>query len=379
MFPARPPARMSLAVFSYALLGFGASATLADEGRIPIFEPTTLDGAQTDIGGKYIVTRNIAIGGNPGDPTVALTIVGTGTEVLDIDLNGFAIAGHPFDPEPTIEIDNVRSVTLRGGTVRSSLTTNCIEVTAKQVVIDGLVLLCGVQAISITSADTIGIRDNRIRAEGGSLSVSGVAVVKGQIERNLIESGGMMGGPDAISVTAPSSGLVVRENQIDGAGSAGIELMKADNALVVGNSVRSVGGAGIVLLESSGSRVNGNATRQNHGAGLFLSMSADCLVEDNVSSSNGGHGISLVGANRNHLEGNVTNRNGTGPLPSFGIFFSPTSNGNSYGRNSSRGNLAAPGTCANPGPATCGAPEFCDLGTGNGTFGDNLLPGQPPC
>ena len=73
---------------------------MAEEGRIPIFEPVVLDGAVTDINGSYIVSRNITLAAG-----MIIDVRGTGSEVVDIDLNGFMLAS---GVNSTVFVDNVK-------------------------------------------------------------------------------------------------------------------------------------------------------------------------------------------------------------------------------------------------------------------------------
>ena len=55
------------------------------------------------------------------------------------------------------------------------------------------------------------------------------------------------------------------------------------------------------------------------------------------------------------------------------------SDNNTYGRNTAVGNGSFAVNCPSSPDPLCGAPDLCDEGSGNKSFGDNLVPGHPPC
>ena len=89
---------------------------LAAEGRIPLWEPTVLPGPGID--GKYIVTRNITA---PVGGTV-ISVIGTGQEEVDIDLDGKTLFGDAAGAANIIEVFDVRTVVIRNGS--TTLTRN---------------------------------------------------------------------------------------------------------------------------------------------------------------------------------------------------------------------------------------------------------------
>jgi len=228
----------------------------AAEGRIPIFEPIVLDGTVGDISGKYVVTRNVEVADAVSPPFSAITIVGSGGEVIDIDLNGFTLGGALFDPSPVIAIENVKIVRLRNGAIVSTVSAiACAAIDAEQVILEDLTMTCGFQGLRLTSVKKMEIRRNTIESQGGGISVDGAGGLKGSIQDNLLSTGGQQGGPDAIAVDQASSGIILRGNQIEGGGSAGIHLRNATGALIEDNSLKSLAGPGILISSSSNCRI----------------------------------------------------------------------------------------------------------------------------
>jgi hypothetical protein len=90
-------------------LALAALPTLAAEGRIPLWQPTALAGPGID--GKYIVTRNMASAGGP-----VIGILGTGSENIDIDLNGMTLTGAAG--AHVVDVQNVKTFVLRNGTIQ---------------------------------------------------------------------------------------------------------------------------------------------------------------------------------------------------------------------------------------------------------------------
>ncbi len=93
-------------------------------------------------------------------------------------------------------------------------------------------------------------------------------------------------------------------------------------------------------------------------------------------SNNDLSGIELQDdSDANFIAANDTNNNGF-----FGIHFDSTSDINHYGLNSATGNSGAGPACNVSISALCRTPpDFCDEGSGNLSFGANLVPGLPPC
>lgn len=134
-----------------------ASAALADEGRIPIWQPVNLGAGDT---GTYVVTRNVA---NLGGPVI--NIVGTGVENIDIDINGMTLTGGAH----VVSVSNVATFVLRNGTLEAETAAalgDGVNVTnhAGEVVLEDLTIQRGVgNGIFIgDGVETFAIRRNMI-------------------------------------------------------------------------------------------------------------------------------------------------------------------------------------------------------------------------
>jgi parallel beta-helix repeat protein len=146
--------------------------------------------------------------------------------------------------------------------------------------------------------------------------------------------------------------------------------------MVAHNNVTGCAENGLQLENSSGCSILDNVVANNGQLGLVVKSvspgtSANIKIQRNVVTGNGS-GIDLVDTSFCEVRDNTSNGNG-----SFGLRFDSTSDDNTYGDNTIRGNAGS--GCASPGPATCGGGDLCDEGTGNTSFGDNLTPGPPPC
>lgn len=357
-----------------------ASNAFAAEGRIPIFRSTVLDGTADVIDGQYVVTRNITLTAGPGN-SIAIQVIGTGTESVDIDLNGFVLNGDPMEASYTIDVSNVRDFKLRNGRLTSSVSApGCLSISnVNRTVVENVLVDCGNTGIAVSNPTWLTLSHNTVVTEGAGIVVTGSRDFQGTIERNQVSAGGPMGSSGSIDVSVLSTGLKIIGNQIDGGGGAGISIQSARGALIADNSVRESAGVGIVLIDSNGCRVRGNSVVDALNSGIGLFGTNDSLVLNNVVRNNGYHGISVSGM-RNHLDRNVTNLNGGGQFgPTWGLHFGPSSSGNTYGRNTASGNTGDRQFCPSSPSESCGAPELCDEGTGNKSFGDNLVPGPPIC
>ena len=106
---------------------------------------------------------------------------------------------------------------------------------------------------------------------------------------------------------------------------------------------------------------------------------------NNVANQNTIHGIDLNDSDRNHIDQNVFSNN-----MEYGIYMRDDSDGNTYGRNTLRGNDGDTFVCTPDPPGTgspCGAPDVCDEtpfdpdtdADANRSFGDNLTNDPGSC
>ncbi len=153
--------------------------------------------------------------------------------------------------------------------------------------------------------------------------------------------------------------------------------------LIIENTVQQCG-AGIRIETMSGCKINNNVLWHNTGDGIQWSGGGNGMVLDNVASDNSGSGI-LISAEGVQVANNVMSGNAVCGLYLLGSNIT-------YGRNSATGNGASgscPTTCGLSAPTRCWpstpppgvgnvTPDFCDLGLGNKSFCNNLMPGPPP-
>jgi len=115
-----------------------------------------------------------------------------------------------------------------------------------------------------------------------------------------------------------------------------------------------------VQVECAGCRVAENLA----GGGMFVAGSAN-LVEGNVCRGAPlADGLQIAGS-WNQVIGNLLVGNG-----GFGLRFEDTATGNVFRGNTARGNAGGRASTCPPGNT-----DFCDLGSGNSSLGDNFLPG----
>ena len=201
--------------------------------------------------------------------------------------------------------------------------------------------------------------------------------VHGVIEENVLRTTAFNG----IQVDS-AEGMTIRANVVEA--QTGIQVGSGAGVSIVDNQLYPNGEESTVvytgIFASTGDSFSGCEIARNEVMGNGLGLVDDgitlwnadyCRVTDNIVRGFTGSGIGLVTATGNILERNSFQANSQN-----GIRFHPGSSDNRYGRNSAKGNA---GGCSNPGIPTCGAPDLCDEGTGNLSFGDNLVPGPPPC
>jgi hypothetical protein len=363
----------------------------AAEGRIPIWTQTTI--APGSPQGKYIVTRDIFAVPGSGAPAISI-LAGPGVEEVDIDLNGFTVHGDPGGGAAVISASGLLGLTIRNGSVRQFVAGagNGIEAFGmRKVVIEDVKTNEGSTGIFLSDVQTFALRRNVVTLAGGDgIAVfgpppfAGALAASGVIEDNQVylPAGG------GINVLNVHSSVTVRGNEVERPGGFGISLIgippgppiPVGSVIVAENTVQEAGGDGIFIREVRKGKVYNNTVYACGGSGISLVPTTGFLVLDNVSGGNTGSGL-VVSGTQNHVDRNVLTGNALG-----GLWFSPGSSANTYGRNTARGNVAAPGACAFAPIAPCPAPwgpggtfppDFCNDGPGNTSFCDNHMPGPP--
>lgn len=358
----------------------------AGEGRIPVWEPLTIT-CPCPPGngpGQYVLTRDVAAiaGGGAG----AITIAGVPgiLEHVELDLNGFTVSGDPAGGSDAILAFGLRSLTIRNGSVRSlgAAPGDSIHVIdVAKVVIEDVKVENGTDGIRIENVTSFAVRRNVVAgvlADG--IHVDNVAVpdlASGTIEDNQVRDTNGRG----IAVENNFSSVSLRNNRLERAGGGGISAGGGESLIVAENTIEESNADGLLVFNVNVGKIHNNVSDRNAGVGLLLVGSAGFLVLDNVSSNNVLDGMIVDGV-QNQIDRNVTSFNGA-----CGLRFGAGSNGNTYGRNTSRGNgvgcacvfVAPIEVCPAPYGGGSFPPDFCnEPAIGNNTsFCDNLMPGPP--
>ena len=343
------------------LVAAGAYTSLpADEGRIPLFRPTTITQP-----GHYVLTRDIQGTSGP--------VIDIGASDVTIDLNGHLISS--TDPASSlIEVVNVQKavVSIRNGrlsggsvaifsaqpAVRLSVEKVEIENSARAIYADGAqsVRVVGCRVIGATSDPSIFIRggsgipavgevaDNLISGVGGGglgLVNFRAGIVRGNVIENFGTTASFTYGIDLEASGTTSNTLggnlidsnIVRSSNDD----VGIAIGAGPNNLLTNNTITGLGQTGIVV-QTSGNRFSGNVISSNSGSGVSIRCNAGCIgdhnvLERNTVTQNGISGVSIDG-NSTLIDDNLIEGN-TG----YGISFS-SGTGNTYRANMLRDNTS---------------------------------------
>ncbi|MCP3981072.1 MAG: right-handed parallel beta-helix repeat-containing protein [bacterium] len=356
-----------------------AATAWAEEGRIPLFEPTVIDTP-----GSYVLTRDIT-------GTFPVLDIVAAAENVEIDLNGFNISLAAASSSNVMRVSGLTRFVIRNGTIErpvgSSLIFGLFMENTKQVIIEDITF--NTAWITGENVEAFLVRRNVWPLEDGVKFAelgSPTVPMTGSIEENMLANGNII-----VQSAAGNSGVSARvvNNRITGGGFWGIYLSRQSGCVIEGNRVSDQDGTGISLSTVNDCLIVGNVVRNSGASGIYLSSSTGNRLLNNVSNENGGSmdpflgsGIHLAASGRNYLEGNTT----VGNLKA-GIHLDINSSGNVYSRNMARVNAASPGGagCTNPAITTCpapygtgsAAPDLCDNGIGNSTMCDNMMPGPP--
>ncbi|UCF68723.1 MAG: right-handed parallel beta-helix repeat-containing protein [Acidobacteriota bacterium] len=344
-----------------------AGPVVAAEGRTPVY----LDGTVIGASGKYIMTRNIVSGG-AGIPVIDIV-----APYVDLDLNGFTIFGGPGAPciqisGTPVEVRIYNGTLVDGG---SGIFRPLGLGQAQTVIIEDLKIeAMNGTGIELNEVETVVIRRNRIIDAGAvGILLPSPPFKHGSITDNTIKRTRS----DGISIDSAAA-MEISHNQLEviGAGVAGngIVMKGSVGCLVAENLISDAAGEGIILANSNGNKLRNNVVRHAFSHCIHFDVACvDNFILDNVGTDCGfdfgaGHGLWIEGR-RNHIEGNTLNGN-----QDCGLLLDNPSSGNVFGRNMARGNIGA--GC----PAICGLfpPESCDLGVGNDSNLENMMPGPPP-
>jgi hypothetical protein len=312
-------AKLAIPLFAVAIFG----TAFADEGRVPLYQQTTITQP-----GYYIFTRDISTTSGDG-----ITI--QSNDVI-VDLNGHSLTQSTGSGYGVNILDGYTNTTIRNGQIHgfsvgiwsSQTTQNDVIlqnlrvdatgnftmkiINARQVEIGHSTIMTGANTgIWVTNTVSlpvvVNIHDNTVIGTAVGILVDGP--YGGAIKNNLItESGANVGIDIGGSSVSPIGGVSIEGNHVVNA-FFGIDI-GVDGCRLVSNVVKGSSQYGIV--------VPGN----------------DALVYQNDSSKNGSYGIYVTGA-RNLLDSNVGNANGSSGTV-YGIYILGTYN--VYRNNITRGN-----------------------------------------
>jgi len=330
---------------------------LAGEGRIPIWQPLTIGPGQE---GNYVLTRDISQA--PGAPAIDI-LAGTGT--VEIDLNGFTISGAGSGTADIIRAQGVARLTVRNGTLIGTVSGDAIDAAGCDKVVIEDIVARGVNSHVAFDLDLVNhFKIRRSLVHRWSICIEATGGVHGEIEANQIRS--------CEGIWVDAFNVAVHDNRLKGTGPA-IYIDYADTCLVADNLVGDVNynDQDGIVVRGDICNVLGNVIKlqASQGDGIVLHSSFGVVRDNAVMAA--GNGLTVYGI-ANQIEGNVFSANAKA-----GIWFTSSSNDNTYGHNTLRWNGVAPGPCTSTPPA-CGVPDVCDDGTNNTSFSDNMGPG-PGC
>ena len=103
---------------------------------------------------------------------------------------------------------------------------------------------------------------------------------------------------------------IIRGNQANSNGYAGIHFENASNNTITGNQANSNGNAGIYVGYSYNDIITGNQANSNGNAGIYVSVGVDNIIIGNQAFLNGYYGIYLTTASHNTINDNQAKLNG---------------------------------------------------------------------
>jgi len=284
------PRQLAVLVVLLAASGPGA---LAAEGRIPVYQPTTISSP-----GDYILTRDIDVGSS-GVSVITIT-----TDGVNLDLNGKTIASDGGTDLILIQYGTpaVRGVTIRNGTITGGFT-----------------------AVYAHPSGT-----NRVTLENLNISNTAASGVELQYMRALRISGCTFHatGASAIYAEGITSAFpaIIEDNIITEAEGSGIRIADLRSAVIRNNVIDGFGtdGAnhhGIYLTGDAAYPPGGNLLADNtvrrgasSNAGIYIDAEThDNILERNNVSANGGHGMYVL-SNHNRVVECLANDNGVDGL-----------------------------------------------------------------
>jgi len=385
-------------LLGFLLAAFAVSLGRTDEGRTPIYRPTTITAP-----GHYVVTRDFSY------PSGSGVLIQANNVTLDLD--GHTITGPACGfGDTAIKIDTsaatqgivIRNGRLLGGCLGIwSDITNRVRVKIQDVEVAGTasvavfisatevveVVRCHIHDVT-SGANGIGVYGNtgtytgRVsenvveRISGHGILLSGMAA--GEVRQNVVVDYGLGGGLrnginlfagsltwgagwnvvegntirgeqgdtecDGIRLNDTSPFNTVIRNVVTGAGRIGIN-SSSQGTRIERNMVSMIGANGIES-DGSGALIEENMANRNGAEGIRVTGN-ETRIERNVTINNGGHGIrvgSSSTATNDYVEENQTQANGTSGS-GCGIFFFASTSGNVFRNNNVRANPTVPTSC----------------------------------
>jgi hypothetical protein len=302
---------------------------------------------------------------------------------VEIDLNGFTLAGGSI--EPVIAGNSVAGLHVHDGSITGGNPGVFFE-SASDLVIEN-VRVVESSGVGIHLLETCNYQLRRCIVSAGEQAILASAAYgcPGRIEKNWITgSGGSATTSESILVQG-GSGTTLTDNRLTGfVHGIGIHLVACHECVVSRNVLEDFGSdalspaikvesstvgrvadnfssEAIELVDSDGIEVDGNVV-----LGIFLDdgCESNAIRRNSVERFTGSYGVRVDG-DRNLIEENVLN-----DKPGYGLFFSASAEQNVFRANVARG-CSGSGGCSGTGTT-----DFCDEGTGNTSGGDNFMPAR---
>jgi parallel beta helix pectate lyase-like protein len=328
------------------ILALASTGLLGDEGRIPIFQPTTITQP-----GHYVLTRDVSSSSVP--------VLQIQASNVTLDLNGRTVSSSATSGTGTINIaDGSMDVTILNGRVTGgpSGIRYFSSAVPTRLRIEGIDLRPAVHGIEIYGAAFVDVIKCRVFGPylGQGISVSNTdgsfgghflnntvegagqaafflnGVSESEIRGNVVRNYGVstFGWGMFIQVgnnpSGQTGGNVIEGNMIRGGGGddVGLEISAAfpatsDRNLIKGNVITNPGHLGINVI-TTGNLISGNIISGASGGtlnhGLFIQVGTNNLIEYNQVQGNSGCGINFVNAGSHAYRQNMLRGNSGGAV-----------------------------------------------------------------
>lgn len=312
----------------------------ADEGRIPIWEPTTIDTP-----GRYFLTRDLIVSGDNGIEVDAVDVT--------LDLNGYSVRHVSRGQHGILLQEGSDEITVRNG--RVSGWSNCIGISGlvgpPRIRIEDMDLRDCTYGIHLREVETFVIRDNHV-SETSFVGILVQGVVPGSTESTGLIEGNLVTTAERDGIQVSSAyGAEIRGNVVSDfctmeppmpldTPRVGLSVHGKGNRIVE-NVVfgSSTGCLGVRIIFGYDSLFENNVVVGTGLSGIeFTSWS---ILRGNVAAANGEHGLvdGELGSSYTLFDGNHCVDNG-----GIGIDFdgSGASFTNAYRNNMLRGNAGGP-------------------------------------